>query len=136
VIVIDSSAVIALMFGEPGADRLAERLAQEPVGHRVISVVNYVEAGTVLAGRNLQAPERGKRDLDDFLKAASIELTAANSSMAVRALEARVKFGKGFASAAKLNFGDCFAYALAKEFDAPLLFVGDDFAATDVTTAL
>ena len=58
------------------------------------------------------------------------------NALARTAMQARIRFGKGFGAAAGLNFGDCFAYALAKAMDAPLLFIGADFSATDITPAL
>jgi ribonuclease VapC len=132
VIVVDTSAVIAMMFGEPQADFLAQRLAASPVGQRRMSVANYVEAGTVLAGRT-SSPERAHKRLDAFLTLVGISLAPIDADQARIALEARVRFGKGFGAAAKLNFGDCFAYALAKTMDAPLLYIGDDFSKTDLS---
>lgn len=134
-LVIDSSAIVAMMLDEPGADALAQRLALEPRGARVISAANYVEAGTVLAGRRRDPPE-GVADLDAFLENFGIAIIAIDEDLARAALQARVRFGKGFGAAAGLNFGDCFAYALAKSRDAPLLFIGDDFAATDIVSAV
>ena len=134
-LVIDSSAIVAMMLGEPSADALALRLAGEPHGQRTISAVNYVEAGTVLAGRRGD-PYQGVADLDAFLENFGIAIAALDEDLARTAMQARIRFGKGFGASAGLNFGDCFAYALAKSLDAPLLFIGDDFAATDITSAL
>ncbi|OQW57464.1 MAG: twitching motility protein PilT [Proteobacteria bacterium HN_bin10] len=130
-IVVDSSAVVAIMFGEPEAGRLIQRLAQER--ERLLSAANYVETGTVLAGRH-KTPQKALTDLDRFLSEAGIALAPVDDQTARIALHARIRFGRGFGGG-KLNFGDCFAYALAKKLDAPLLFVGDDFAATDVGPA-
>lgn len=134
-IIIDSSAVIAMIFGESGADTLAARLAPEPKGSRLMSVVNYVEAGAVLAGRN-RNPSQGIVDLDAFLRDFGIALAPADEVTARVAMEARIKFGKGFGHAARLNFGDCFAYALATTRNAPLLYTGNDFRLTDVASAI
>lgn len=134
-IVVDTSAVVAILLGEASGPELAERLAQEPFGDRVMSAANYVEAGTVLAGRHAR-PERAIEILDTFLASASLRLVAVNEPLAKLALNARIRFGKGFGTRAKLNYGDSFAYALAKSLDAPLLFVGDDFMATDISSAL
>ncbi|MBC7768498.1 MAG: type II toxin-antitoxin system VapC family toxin [Phycisphaerales bacterium] len=134
-IVIDSSAVVAIMFGEPTAGALATRLAATPAGDRLMSAANYVETGTVLAGRH-RIPMQAVADLDGFLAEARITLAPVDEPIAWLALQARIQFGKGFGAGARLNFGDCFAYALAKARNAPLLFVGDDFAATDVSPAL
>ena len=130
-IVVDSSAVVAMMLDEPDADALAIRLAAEPPGGRLISAANYVEAGTVLAGRQRE-PLQGVSDLDAFLVDAGIAVAPVDEALARDALQARIRFGKGFGAAAGLNFGDCFAYALAKRLKAPLLYVGDDFGATDL----
>lgn len=134
-IVIDSSAIVAMMLDEPGADALAARLAAEPLGGRIIAAVNYVEAGTVLAGRR-RDPYQAVVDLDTFLETCSIAIAAIDEGVSRVAMQARIRFGRGFGEAAGLNFGDCFAYALARTLDAPLLFVGNDFSATDVTPAL
>lgn len=134
-IVVDSSAVIAMMFGEPESDRLAGRLADEPIGQRVMSVANYLEAGTVLAGRQTQ-PVKAPAMLENFINLCGIELRPVNAAQARMALDARIQFGRGFGAKAGLNFGDCFAYALAKSLSAPLLFVGEDFVLTDLESAL
>lgn len=134
-IVVDSSAVVAMMLSEPRAAALARRLAVAPAGTRIMSVVNYVEAGTVLAGRN-RNPSQGVTDLDAFLHDFGIALAPADETVARVAMQARIRFGKGFGAPAGLNFGDCFAYALAMTRNAPLLYAGDDFRTTDVTSAL
>jgi ribonuclease VapC len=132
-IIVDSSALVAILLNEPDANRLEQRLISE-VGERLLSVVNYVEAGTVLAGRNLRTPARAIRDLDAYLAMVRIELRSLDETMARTAMQARISLGRGFGGA--LNFGDCFAYALAKTQDAPLLYVGDDFGKTDIRSAL
>jgi ribonuclease VapC len=134
-IVIDSSAIVAMMLDEPGADALAQRLAAEPRGGRMIAAVNYVEAGTVLAGRR-RDPYQGVADLDAFLENFGVTIAVIDKDLARAAMQARIRFGRGFGASAGLNFGDCFAYALAKMHDAPLLFIGDDFGATDIKPAL
>jgi ribonuclease VapC len=134
VIVVDASAVIAVMFGESSAKRLARRLAAD--AERVISVASYLEAGTVLASRRLDDKPRAIEDLDTFLDEAGIELAGVDVRQARAALGARIAYGQGMGHGGKLNFGDCFSYALAKSLNAPLLFVGDDFPRTDVVPAL
>lgn len=116
-IVVDSSAVIAILFGEPSADRLMVRLAADP--DRVISAASYLEA-----------------DLDAFLIEAGIEVAQVDAEQARLALSARITYGRGMGHGGVLNFGDTFSYALAKSLDAPLLFVGDDFKTTDVSAAM
>ena len=124
-----------MMLDEPGADALALRLAAEPRSGRMISAVNYVEAGTVLAGRR-RDPYQGVSDLDAFLENFGIGVAPLDGETARTAMQARIRFGKGFGAAVGLNFGDCFAYALAKTLGAPLLFVGNDFGVTDIASAI
>lgn len=132
-IVVDSSALIAILFGEASAVRLASALAADP--DRVISVASYVEAGTVLAGRRLTDRFRAIDDLDAFLSEAGIALAPVDAAQARVALRARIEHGRGMGHGGVLNFGDAFSYALAKSVGAPLLFVGDDFTTTDVAAA-
>jgi len=132
-IVVDSSAVIAIMFGEATAGALLTRLAAD--SERIISVVSYLEAGTVLAGRRRTDRLLAIDDLNGFLMTAGIELAAVDPDQARIALRARIAYGRGMGHGGALNSGDAFSYALAKALDAPLLFVGDDFAVTDVTPA-
>ena len=133
-IVIDSSAVVAILFGESAAPALLARLAADP--HRVMSVASYLETGTVLAGRRHADRLRAIDDLDAFLTEAEIALAPVDVVQARLALRARIQFGRGMGHGGLLNFGDAFSYALARAHDAPLLFVGNDFGATDVTVAL
>jgi ribonuclease VapC len=133
-VVVDSSAVVAILFGEPSAGSLIARLAAHP--ERLMSVANYVETGTVLAGRRHDARAGAIRDLDAFLDEAGIMLVPIDASQARVALAARIRFGRGMGHGGLLNFGDAFAYALAKVNSAPLLFTGDDFKRTDCTAAL
>lgn len=133
-IVIDSSAVVAILFGEPSAPALLARLAADP--DRVMSVASYVETGTVLAGRRHSDRLRAIDDLDAFLAEAGITLAAVDGAQARLALWARIRFGRGMGHGGVLNVGDAFSYALARSCEAPLLFIGDDFATADVTPAL
>ena len=133
-IVVDASAVIAMLFGEPSSGALAARLAAE--ADRVISVASYIESGTVLAGRRRSDRLQAIGDLDAFLATAGIELAPTDATQARLALRARISYGRSMGHGGALNFGDTFSYALAKALDAPLLFVGNDFAGTDVKSAL
>lgn len=133
-IVVDSSAVVAILFDEPVAAALLARLATDP--DRVMSVASYVETGTVLAGRRLSDRLRAAEDLDRFLDEAGITLAAIDAAQARLALRARIQYGRGMGHGGVLNFGDALSYALAQSHLAPLLFVGDDFGTTDVTAAL
>jgi ribonuclease VapC len=133
-IVVDSSALIAMMLDEPSAAALATRLAIDT--ERVISVASYLEAGTVLAGRRRGDRLKAIDDLDAFLAETGIDLKAVDVTQGRLALRARISHGRGMGHGGVLNFGDAFSYALAKSLDAPLLFIGNDFAATDIKPAL
>lgn len=131
-LIIDSSAIVAILDAEPDAPRLVERLAKASV--REVAAANYVEAGTVLAGRTPRSPLAALQLLETFLTDAGVLIAPIDAELARAALDARVRFGKGFGG--PLNFGDSFAYALARLRQAPLLYIGDDFAKTDVQSAL
>jgi ribonuclease VapC len=133
-IVVDSSAVIAIMLGEPSAASLIARLEADP--QRIMSVASYLETGTVLAGRRRSDRLSAIDDLDRFLDEAGIKLAPVDVAQARRALHARIQYGRGMGHGGVLNFGDAFSYALASTHDAPLLFIGDDFTMTDVADAL
>lgn len=133
--IVDASAIIAIMFEEAEASDCMAAL--QTGASRLISAVNYVEAGTVMAGR-IRNGDRHEAiaDLDAFLVDFRIAIAPTDESLARAAMRARLDYGKGFGTRGGLNFGDCFAYALAKRHSAPLLYVGDDFALTDVQSAL
>jgi ribonuclease VapC len=125
-VALDTSAVLALLQGEEEADRILAALADAEI--RRISAATVVEAGIVLQARY---GDHGERELDLFLQRAEVEVIPFSEEHATVARQAFRRFGKGRHPAA-LNFGDCFAYALAVVLDHPLLFVGADFSATDV----
>lgn len=133
-IVVDSSAVVAILFGEPAAEALLARLATDP--DRIISVASYLETGTVQAGRRRSDRLRAIEDLDRLLEEAGVALAPVDAAQARLALRARIQFGRGMGHGGLLNFGDAFSYALAQTRQAPLLFIGGDFGTTDVTVAL
>ncbi len=133
-IVVDPSAVVAVLFGEPATARLLARLDAEPA--RLMSVASYLETGTMLAGRRLNKPLQAIAELDLFLSETDIRLASVDAKQARIALEARIRFGRGMGQGGVLNFGDTFSYALAMVNEAPLLFTGDDFRTTDVIVAL
>lgn len=129
--ILDTSAVIAILRDEPEAVRFAEAIAEAEDCR--ISAVNYVEAAAVIdAGRDPVASRR----FDDLLREAAVVIEPVTKAQARIAREAYRDFGKGSGHPARLNFGDCFAYALAKALAEPMLFKGDDFPLTDVTPAL
>ncbi len=125
--VIDSSAVIAILFDEPEARALLSRLAAAEVCR--LSSASLVEVGIVL--RRDGAAQR-RLAFDEMLRLFSIKIEPVTEEQAYLALAAYDRFGKGTGHPASLNYGDCFSYALAKESGEPLLFKGDDFARTDI----
>ena len=127
--IVDTSAVLAVLLGESDAQRFDEAMARA-VRCRM-SAVGFLEAAIVLESRS--GPAAGHA-LDGFLQAAEIELVPVNPDQARAARLAWRRFGKGNHPAG-LNFGDCFSYALAETSREPLLFKGDDFARTDIEAA-
>lgn len=130
-IVVDTSALVAIAFAEPERATFVDVI--ETSGKALISSVSVVEARMVVHGR------RGHRAvvmLDDLLRLPAFELVAPGSAETDAAYAAFVAYGKGSGHPAGLNFGDVFSYALAKVRGLPLLFKGDDFAQTDIASAL
>jgi ribonuclease VapC len=127
--VVDTSAVVAILCAEPDASSLATALASATAP--LMSAASYVELLLVSLSRGIA----GRSEVDDTLVDAAIEIVPVSLEQARLAVTAFERFGKG-RHRARLNFGDCFAYALAKERGLPLLFKGDDFALTDIARAL
>ncbi|HEX9468959.1 MAG TPA: type II toxin-antitoxin system VapC family toxin [Bradyrhizobium sp.] len=132
-IVVDSSAVIAIFRQEDDAEDYARSIAIDD--DPVMSAANLVETSIVLRGLKKIAPQRAERWLDDFIEAAGIRIEPVTPDQAVAARSADLQFGKGTGHRAALNYGDCFAYALAKAMDASLLCKGNDFRLTDIGIA-
>jgi ribonuclease VapC len=130
-LIIDTSAVIAILFDEPEAPALVRVI--RTAGPTSMSAASYVEAAAVIDG--IGDPVLSRR-LDQLLRSLAITLTPFDAEQAVVARTAYADFGKGSGHPARLNFGDCMTYALAKSTGEPLLYVGDDFAATDLHPAL
>jgi ribonuclease VapC len=128
--IVDTSAVLAILFGESDAEVYARALSEADECR--ISAANFVEAAIVLES---QTGDSGSRQFDAFMRRAGIVIEPVNEEQAHLARQAWSDFGKG-RHAAGLNFGDCFAYALAKVSGEPLLFKDEDFKRTDVGTAL
>lgn len=129
--IVDTSALIAILRDEPDAATYAEAIERAPV--RRLSAANLVEAGAVIdSARDPIA----SRQLDRLLAVANIQVEPVTEAQARIARDAYRDFGKGSGHPAGLNFGDCFAYAAAKETGEPLLYKGRDFAQTDVVSAL
>src|SRR5262244_3890372 len=129
--IVDTSAMVAILRDEPEA--LACARAIEGARVRRISAANFVEAAIVIDGS--RDPVASRR-FDDLVKEAQLVLEPVTEAQARIAREAYRDFGRGSGHPAKLNFGDCFAYALARTTGEPLLFKGNDFTHTDVTPAL
>ena len=125
--VIDTSAVVCILLGEADAGRIAT--AMETGSPRLMSAANLLEASIVIEARKGDA---GGRELDLLMYRSEIEIVAVDRIQAEAARAAWRMFGKGRHPAA-LNYGGCFAYALAKIQRMPLLFCGDDFSRTDIT---
>lgn len=129
--IIDTSALIAILRDEPEATDCAEAI--ENATARRISAANFAEAAIVIdASRDPIASRR----FDELVRAAALVIEPVTPAQARIAREAYRDFGKASGHPAKLNFGDCFAYALAKATGEPLLFKGDDFTYTDIAPAL
>jgi ribonuclease VapC len=129
--IIDTSALVAILRDEPDAERVARAIAGASV--RRIAAASYVELGAVIDGA--RDPVVSRR-LDELLSIADIVVEPMTVEQARIARDAYRDFGKGSGHPARLNLGDCFAYALAIDRGEALLFLGDDFRATDVTPAL
>ncbi|MEZ5891117.1 MAG: type II toxin-antitoxin system VapC family toxin [Xanthobacteraceae bacterium] len=129
--ILDASAIIAILRDEPEAKAYA--IAIESADKRRLSAANFVEAAIVIDGS--RDPIASRR-FDELLNEAAIVIEPVTETQARIAREAFRDFGKGSGHPARLNFGDCFAYALARTAGEPLLFKGDDFSHTDVTPAL
>ena len=130
-IVVDTSALVAIIGGEPEAVRFNTVLgAWKDI---VLSAGTAVETYIVVHSRWSDA---GVARLESLITFAGIELRSVDARQTRFAFEAHRRFGRGSGHPAKLNYGDCFAYALARSLDAPLLFKGDDFAQTDIRSAL
>jgi ribonuclease VapC len=125
--IIDTSAIIAILRDEPEAAFCARAIADD--SNWRVSAVNYVEAAVVI---DASGDPIASRRVDDFFEIAKITIEAVTEIHAQIARDAYRDFGKGSGHPAKLNFGDCFAYALAKSRREPLLFKGDDFIHTDI----
>jgi ribonuclease VapC len=126
-VVVDTSVLFAILRSEPDAAAFARAIARAAV--RRLSAASYVEAGAVMDGS--RDPVASRR-LDELLDAMDAEIEPVTPSQARIARAAYRDYGRGSGHPAGLNYGDCFAYALAREVGEPLLFKGDDFIHTDI----
>ena len=126
---IDSSALVAMLQDEPERAAFVAKIAADPV--RLLSAANYLEVAIVIDDRFGAA---GARDMKLLLVEAAIRIMPVTVEHAELARTAYRRFGRGN-HPARLNFGDCFAYACARHFDVPLMFKGSDFPQTDIERA-
>src|SRR5258706_9630201 len=129
--IIDSSALVAILRAEPDAARFAQAL--NDATQRRLSAVSFVETAIVIDGSRSPVASRA---LDDLIRDTRIVIEPVTEAQARLAREAYRDFGRGSGHPARLNFGDCFAYALAHATGEPLLFKGADFTRTNVKSAL
>jgi ribonuclease VapC len=132
VIVIDASAIVAMLTDEEDGDALADRL--ETHTDRVVSPTSVFEAVMGVARKRQLALAEARILVMRFLDAAGVDIAAIGRTEGLAALDAVERFGKG-RHPAKLNLGDCFSYACARSLGAPLLYKSDDFAQTDIPAA-
>ena len=129
--IVDSSAVVGILKSEPEAEALLDAMAS--ARNRRMSAATFVEVCVVIDSS--RDPVKSGR-LDNLLRRFDVEIIDVTSEQAYIARAAYRDFGKGSGHPARLNFGDCFAYALASATGEPLLFKGDDFGHTDLTSAI
>ncbi|TCL92227.1 ribonuclease VapC [Rhizobium sp. PP-WC-2G-219] len=127
--IIDTSAMVAILYGEPEAVAFTPLIYDSATSR--ISVANYLELSMVI---EKQLGSEGMRQADAFFRRAVIDIEPVRVEQGHLARQAFLDFGKGRHKAG-LNFGDCFAYALARHFDEPLLSKGNDFTETDIRSA-
>jgi len=127
--VIDSSAIVAILFDEPERDAFTRLI--DDAGSRLVSAVSRVETAFVVEGRK---GDEGRERIARFFRLTGAEIVSVTPEQAELAVEAFRRFGRG-RHPARLNIGDCFAYALAKATGEKLLFKGGDFARTDIAAA-
>lgn len=127
--ILDTSALVAILYREPEADAFIDRIVSTDTK---LSAASYVETGAVIDGARDPV---ASRELDDLLALGEVRIQPVTAEQAQIARHAYRDFGKGSGHPAQLNFGDCFSYALAKAAGETLLFKGDDFAHTDVDVA-
>ncbi|CAM4037614.1 type II toxin-antitoxin system VapC family toxin [Janibacter anophelis] len=122
--IVDTSALVAVLRGEHDADRFIAAMESAP--DLRVSTATVLECTLVLGPRRTEL-------LDELLQVVAAEIVPFDEEQLALAREAHRRYGRGSGSAARLNFGDCFTYALAHSRGEPLLFKGDDFTRTDVT---
>jgi ribonuclease VapC len=130
---VDASALVAIITREPEADPLSDAIDAAMLA--VTSPVAIFEAVLAVCRKRRASVAQGTADVHDLLAEARLAVVAIAAGDVDRALAAHALYGKGRGHPAQLNMGDCFAYALAKNHDLPLLYKGDDFSLTDIRAA-
>jgi ribonuclease VapC len=130
-VIVDSSAIIAILRMEPEAEPFLKKLDEAP--RCFIAAPTYLEAAMVMAGT---LGEKGRDDVDQLLNALDIVIVPFTPTASKVAVSAFLTYGKGSGHKAQLNFGDCISYAASKVEAMPLLFKGEDFGFTDVERAV
>ena len=129
--IVDTSAIVAILKYEPGSIALQKRLDAAESVH--LSAASYLETSIVLDSRHDPVLSAG---LDDLIDEANIVIEPVTEAQARIARQAYRDYGKGSGHPANLNFGDCFSYALARDKREPILYKGDDFVHTDLRPAI
>ncbi|MDF2509046.1 MAG: ribonuclease [Microbacterium sp.] len=124
--IVDSSALVAVLMAEPEADEISDLLESRPFS---VSAAALTECSIVLRSKGGEAKARALDELLEVTRSTIVPLDEVQARLASRAY---ARYGRGSGSRARLNYGDCFSYALAITRDEPLLFTGDDFVHTDV----
>jgi ribonuclease VapC len=130
---IDASAIVAILTGEPEADRLADLLENAPL--KITSAIAVFEAALGVCRKRHASVAEAEADVRELLAIAAIDCVSITEADSHTALSAFARYGKGTGHPAQLNLGDCFAYAIARNRSLPLLFKGDDFTRTDIEIA-
>jgi ribonuclease VapC len=130
-VIVDASALITIVLEEVGFETYLDTLLRSPANR--LSAATFLESAIVVD--RLPDPRASSR-FNELITELDITIEPVTVDQARIARDAHSRFGKGTGHPARLNFGDCFAYALAKDFDEPLLFIGNDFSPTDIQPAL
>lgn len=130
---VEPSALVAILLEEPDGDQLLAKLVQAE--HPIISVIGKVEA-TLSVGKSIRDYAVAAGKISETLERLEVEVVDVSADIFDEVVKCYVRYGRGTGHAAKLNFGDCFSYAMARRFaDGLILFKGGDFSKTDLTSA-
>ncbi|WP_428671753.1 type II toxin-antitoxin system VapC family toxin [Reyranella sp.] len=131
---VDASAIVAILGQEPEADTFLDAIEEASVA--ITSPIAVFEATLAVCRIRHATIEEATADVNEFLTIASVRCVPITAGQARTALDAFARYGKGRGHPAQLNLGDCFAYAVARDQDVPLLFKGNDFSQTDIESAV